>query len=99
MTGFVFTLASYRALLAASSFKAVSKQRRLEVVRQTGCAMGVAFHLCRMALMIAYRLVQFWTGYFKQIEDAGGFDFERAAASAATRRLKRRRILFPPKRN
>jgi hypothetical protein len=57
------------------------------------------FIYAAVALMIAYRLVQFWTGYFKQIEDAGGFDFERAAASAATRRLKRRRILFPPKRN
>lgn len=26
-----------------------------------------------VALMIAYRVVQFWTGYFKQIQDAGGF--------------------------
>jgi type II secretory pathway component PulF len=26
-----------------------------------------------VALMIAYRIVQFWTGYFKQIQDAGGF--------------------------
>jgi type II secretory pathway component PulF len=26
-----------------------------------------------VALMIAYRVVQFWTGYFKQVQDAGGF--------------------------
>ena len=26
-----------------------------------------------VAMMIAYRIVQFWTGYFKQIQDAGGF--------------------------
>jgi len=24
-------------------------------------------------LMIAYRVIQFWTGYFKQVQDAGGF--------------------------
>jgi type II secretory pathway component PulF len=26
-----------------------------------------------VALMIGYRVVQFWTGYFKQVQDAGGF--------------------------
>jgi len=26
-----------------------------------------------VALMIAYRVIQYWTGYFKQIQDAGGF--------------------------
>jgi type II secretory pathway component PulF len=26
-----------------------------------------------VALMISYRVIQFWTGYFKQIQDAGGF--------------------------
>jgi len=26
-----------------------------------------------VALMIAYRVIQFWMGYFKQIQDAGGF--------------------------
>jgi type II secretory pathway component PulF len=26
-----------------------------------------------VALIIAWRVVQFWTGYFKQIQDAGGF--------------------------
>jgi len=26
-----------------------------------------------VAMIIAYRVVQFWTGYFKQIRDAGGF--------------------------
>jgi type IV pilus assembly protein PilC len=26
-----------------------------------------------VALLIAYRVVQFWTGYFKQVQDAGGF--------------------------
>jgi type II secretory pathway component PulF len=26
-----------------------------------------------VALMIAVRVVQFWTGYFKQVQDAGGF--------------------------
>jgi type II secretory pathway component PulF len=24
-------------------------------------------------LMIAYRIIRFWTGYFQQIRDAGGF--------------------------
>ena len=26
-----------------------------------------------VALMIAYRVVRFWMGYFQQIQDAGGF--------------------------
>jgi hypothetical protein len=26
-----------------------------------------------VALMIAYRVVHFWVGYFKQIQNAGGF--------------------------
>jgi type II secretory pathway component PulF len=31
------------------------------------------FIYAAVALLIAYRVVQFWTGYFKQIQDAGGF--------------------------
>jgi type II secretory pathway component PulF len=31
-----------------------------------------AVYLCVM-LLIAYKVVQFWTGYFKQVGDAAGF--------------------------
>ena len=31
-----------------------------------------AAYLC-IALMIAYRVIQFWSGHFKEIQDAGGF--------------------------